>query len=131
MYQATLPERIARAADRNGAITFVRTDPAEAVRVPWCQLHEEAQAMAGALQTRGVQPGDRIALLGPTSRPLVTAIQATWLSGAAVVVLPLPMRLGSFDEFVVQTRARIASADASLVVMDCDLAKFFQPAPGD
>ena len=34
----------------------------------------------------------------------MTAIQATWLAGAAAVVLPLPMRLGSIEEFVLQTR---------------------------
>jgi fatty-acyl-CoA synthase len=61
----------------------------------------------------------------------VTAIQATWLAGATVVVLPLPMRLGSFEEFVSQTRARIASADTDLVVIDRDLAAFLEPAPGD
>ena len=59
----------------------------------------------------GVRPGDHVGLLGPTSRPLVTAIQAVWLAGATVVVLPLPMRMGSIEEFVDQTRARIANAD--------------------
>ena len=56
--------------------------------------------MAAALQARGVAPGDHVALLGPTSRPFVTAIQAIWLTGATLVVLPLPMRLGSLEEFV-------------------------------
>jgi fatty-acyl-CoA synthase len=133
MELATLPERIARAASRKGAITFIGAgggDPSSAIRIPWSQMHEEAQAMAGALQARGVQPGDHVALLGPTSRDLVTAIQATWLAGAAVVVLPLPMRLGSLDEFVAQTRARIDSADASLLLMAPELAAFLEPAPG-
>jgi fatty-acyl-CoA synthase len=87
--------------------------------------------MAAALQARGVSPGDHVAILGPTTRPLVTAIQAGWLTGAAVVVLPLPMRLGSLEEFVAQTRARIASADITLLILDADLAPFIEPAPGD
>ena len=78
--------------------------------------------MAAALQARGVGPGDHVALLGPTTRPLVTAIQATWLAGATVVVLPLPMRLGSIEEFVDQTRARIHNADAG--------ARAGRPRPG-
>jgi fatty-acyl-CoA synthase len=127
----TLVERIAAAAERPGVITFVGADPGAAQAVPWSQLHEESRGMAAALQARGVQPGDHVALLGPTTRGLVTAIQATWLAGATVVVLPLPMRLGSFDEFVAQTRARVASADATLVIMDPDLAAFLEPAPGD
>jgi fatty-acyl-CoA synthase len=61
----------------------------------------------------------------------VTALQATWLAGAAVVVLPLPMRLGSLDEFIAQTRARIRNADACVVLMDAELAGFFEAAPGD
>src|ERR1700737_2013485 len=130
MQSATLPERIARAASRKGSVTFVGSDPSASVRVPWSQLHQEALAMAAALQAHGVEPGQKVALLGPTSRPLVTAIQATWLAGAAVVVLPLPMRLGSLDEFVAQTRARLRNADASVVLMDGDLAAFLEPAPG-
>ena len=125
----TLLSRIERASSRPHAITFVTGDAQ--TRVPWGQLHDEARAMAAALQARGVAPGDHIALLGPTTRPLVTAIQAGWLCGAAVVVLPLPMRLGSIEEFVAQTRARIASADITLVAVDPDLAAFIEPAPGD
>ncbi|HEV7888138.1 MAG TPA: AMP-binding protein, partial [Acidimicrobiales bacterium] len=99
--------------------------------MPWAQLHDEARAMAAAMQARGVSPGDHVALLGPTTRPLVTAVQAGWLAGAAVVVLPLPMRLGSLEEFVAQTRARMASADITLAVVDPDLAPFIEPVPGD
>ena len=44
--------------------------------------------MAAALQARGVGPGSHVALLGPTSRRLVTAIEATWLAGATLVVPP-------------------------------------------
>jgi fatty-acyl-CoA synthase len=72
-----------------------------------------------------------VALLGPTTRPLVTAIQATWLAGATVVVLPLPMRMNSLDDFVVQTRTRVRAADTTLVVADAMLAGFIQPEPGD
>jgi fatty-acyl-CoA synthase len=125
----TLLSRIRRACERPTAITFITGETTE--RVPWAQLHQEAKAMAAALQARGVSPGDHVALLGPTTRPLVTAIQAGWLSGAAVVVLPLPMRLGSLDEFVAQTRARMASADITLCIVDPDLAPFIEPAPGD
>ena len=87
--------------------------------------------MAAALQARGIAPGDHVALLGPSSRGLVTAIQAVWLAGATVVVLPLPMRLSSIDEFVDQTRRRIRNADAALVLVDAELAGFVEPVPGD
>ncbi|MBV8559575.1 MAG: AMP-binding protein, partial [Acidimicrobiia bacterium] len=128
--ETSLVARIEQAAGSGtGAITFVGSGPPE--RVEWARLHEEARAMAGALQRRGVAPGDRVALLGPTTRALVTVIQATWLTGAAAVVMPLPMRLASIDEFVAQTRARIRGADAALVVIDPDLASFLEARPGD
>jgi fatty-acyl-CoA synthase len=128
---STLPERIAVAAARHGAVTFVGPDPSAAVRVPWSELHLDARRMAVGLQGRGVGPGDRVALLGPTSRPIVTAIQASWLCGATVMVLPLPMRLGSLEEFVAQTRARIQTAEVSVLAIDGDLAAFVEPRPGD
>ncbi|HEX7166744.1 MAG TPA: fatty acyl-AMP ligase, partial [Acidimicrobiales bacterium] len=52
-------------------------------------------------------------------------------AGGTVVVLPLPMRLGSIDEFIAQTRARIRAADAQIVLADGDLAAFIEPTPGD
>ena len=77
--------------------------------------------MAANLQRRGIGLGDRVALLAPTSRPLVTTIQAVWLAGATVVVLPLPLRLGSVEDFVAQTRARVRSADVGLTLVDSAL----------
>ena len=123
----TLAARIEAAATASRAITFVtggEPDP-----VPWALLHDDARTMAAGLQARGIRPGDHVAILGPTSRPLVTAIQATWLAGATTVVLPLPMRLGSLEEFVSATVQRVANADAAIVLVDPDLAPFLEGRP--
>lgn len=129
----TLLARLERAADREATVTFVGSaggdDGGEAV--PIARLHDDARAMAAGLQARGVGPGAHVALLGSTSRPMVTAVQATWLAGAAVVALPLPMRLGSIEEFVAQTRRRILHAETAVVVVDAALAEFLDPRPGD
>jgi fatty-acyl-CoA synthase len=124
----TLASRIERASGR-GAVTFVSGTSHE--RVPWARLHDEARAMAAGLQVLGVGPGAHVGILGATTRPLVTAIQATWLCGATTIVLPLPMRLGSIEEFVRQTRVRVLDADASVVLVDPDFAPFLEPVPGD
>jgi fatty-acyl-CoA synthase len=124
-----LLQRVERAAARATGVTFM-VDGAEDA-VSWGELHEQAKGYAAALQAHGVRPGDHVALLSPTTRPLVTAIQGTWLAGATIVVLPLPMRLSSIEEFVAQTRRRIRHADASLVVADPELAAFVTPEPGD
>jgi fatty-acyl-CoA synthase len=125
----TLPARISAGSQRGGTITFVTGH--ETGPVPWSQLHEEAKACAAALQARGIGVGSHVSLLAPTSRSLVTAIQAVWLAGATVVVLPLPMRLGSLEEFVAQTRARVKGADTDLLLADDDLAAFLEPDPSD
>jgi fatty-acyl-CoA synthase len=133
----TLIDRIeaaARSATQSGAgITFLGSAAADrhAERLSWAELHDDAAGMAAALQARGVVPGDRVAIIGPTSRPLVTAIQATWLAGATVVCLPLPMRLGSIESFTLQTRARIANAQARMVLVDPELEPFLATQPGD
>src|SRR5947208_391300 len=107
-----LPTRLISATERGGTITFLSADgPGAGETVEWAVLHEEAKAMAVALARRGVGPGSHVALLGPTSRAFVTAIQATWLAGATAVVLPLPMRMSSLEDFVASTRTRVRAAD--------------------
>jgi fatty-acyl-CoA synthase len=125
----TLPARIKAAAALGGTVTFIHGDTA--TPVAWAEIHDDAKQMAAGLQARGIQPGDHVAVLGPTSRRLVTALQATWLAGATVIVLPLPMRMSSIEEFVAQTRDRVLQADTTLLLVDAELAPFIEPRPGD
>ena len=76
-------------------------------------------------------PGDHVAILGPTSRSLLTIIRGCWMAGLASMVLPLPMRMGSLEAFVESTRARIRHGDAKRVLIDDVLAPFYEAAPGD
>ncbi len=124
-----LPARMFEAAQRGGSVHFIKGDEAQSVR--WAELLDDALRLAGSLASKGVGPGDHVALLATTSRQLTTTMQATWLCGATVMVLPLPMRLGSVEEFLSQTRARILAADTKLLVIDDDLAVFYEPAAGD
>ena len=125
----SLASRIEASAGRGGAITFMSGDTAD--RVEWKRLVDEARGMAAIMQARGVEPGDHVALLGPTSRDLVTAIAAVWLAGATIVVMPIPMRMASIEEFVAATRRRLRRADVALFAIDPELAAFVEPEPGD
>lgn len=125
----TVPERIRAAAEHGHAITFVDGDVH--TTVPWRQLLREAEGMAAALQARGIGPGDHVAILGPTTRSLVTCFQAIWLCGATLVVMPIPMRMASIDEFLDSTRLRLRRADAKLLVLDPLLGDLYAPAEGD
>jgi fatty-acyl-CoA synthase len=125
--------RLERAADQTAGIRLVGASVPEpdGAYLTWRQLHDEARAVGAALQARGIQPGDHVAILGPTSRPLITALQGCWLAGAASMVLPLPMRMGSLEAFIDSTRARIRHGDAKLILIDEQLAPFYEAVEGD
>ncbi len=125
----TIVTRIEHAAKGSGSVTFL--SGGTPVTKSWEDLHAEAKGYAANLQARGVLHGDHVALLGPTTADFVTAIQAIWLCGATLVILPLPMRLASLDEFVVATKNRIRSAECQAVVVDSDLAPFVEATPED
>jgi fatty-acyl-CoA synthase len=126
-------ERLERAADLGTGVRFVghSVAPDGPVHVSWRQIHDEARAVAAALQAKGLLPGDHVAVLGPTSRGLITIVRGCWLAGIASMVLPLPMRMGSLEEFVNSTRARIRHGDAKLVLIDDQLAAFYEATAGD
>jgi fatty-acyl-CoA synthase len=130
----TIIERLELAAQRPTGVRFVGHSMASEIGealVPWSEIHDEAKAVAAALQARGIIPGDHVAILGPTSRALITIIRGCWLAGAASMVLPLPMRMGSLEAFVDSTRSRIRHGDAKLLLIDDALADFYESAPGD
>ena len=127
--------RIRKVAAGKNTITFVGSAAGNAKKehltLTWGELHRDAMAVAAILQAKGVNPGDHVALLGPTTRNLVTAIQAVWLVGASVSMLPIPMRFGSVEEFANQTRSLMLHGDISLLLLDPDLAAFYETKPGD
>lgn len=127
-------ERLERAADSGTGVRFVGAsvmgDDGPAL-VSWREIHDDARAVAAALQARGLVPGDHVAILGPTSRNLMTIIRGCWLAGIASMVLPLPMRMGSLEVFIESTRARIRHGEAKLVLIDDLLADFYQAAEDD
>jgi fatty-acyl-CoA synthase len=126
--------RLERAADSGTGVRFVGNSvigPDGPVQVSWRQVHDEARAVGAALQAKGLLPGDHVAVLGPTSRELMTVVRGCWLAGIASMVLPLPMRMGSLEAFIESTRARIRHGDAKLVLIDDLLAGFYEAVDGD
>jgi fatty-acyl-CoA synthase len=127
--------RIRRAASRGHGVTLIGSAAggpgSPPVTVPWKQLHEEARAAAAVLQRHGLAPGDHVAILGPTTRALVTAVQAIWLAGGCTVILPIPLRFSSIEDFMVQTRALLKSGNISLLLLDPEIAAYYKAAPGD
>jgi fatty-acyl-CoA synthase len=125
----TLTERIDTAPHEGHEIVFLSRSSFD--RVPMDRFVAEARESAARLQALGVEPGDKVAILGTTSRPVVQAIVGTWLAGATTIVLPLPMRLGSVDAFVEATRRRVRVAEPRLVVVSEEFAGIADLDAGD
>jgi len=133
-HEGSVIERLEAAADAPTGVRFVGASvmPADGpAQVSWREIHDEARAVAAILQSLGIVPGDHVAILGPTSRSLMTIVRGCWLAGAASMVLPLPMRMASLDAFVEGTRARIRHGEAKLLLIDDALAAFYEPTAGD
>ncbi len=109
----------ARSTERG--ITFLGPDPE---RVSWKQLWDDASRAAAVLRQHGLKAGSRVAMLGNTSRSLVTAIEACWLMGATVIVLPIPPRMPSIDAFIETSRRMMSRGDADALLVDADLVGF-------
>jgi len=82
----TVVEAMAAAASDAGTLTTFRGGDELVVR--WAQVHDRARRMATFMSKMDIALGSRVALIGDTSVDMMVAIQAVWLSGAAVSVLP-------------------------------------------
>jgi fatty-acyl-CoA synthase len=103
-------------AVRGGPGTLTAPDASgTARRVTWAEVHTRALRMATVLAGDGVGRGRRVGLLADTSLDLVTALQAVWLTGAAVTMLPVPGRVDM--EAVARLSGIIADADLHLVLV--------------
>jgi fatty-acyl-CoA synthase len=96
-----------------GTLTILGRDGGAATTRSWRALHDRARRMAAVLADAGVGRGTRVGLLGDTSADLVTALQASWLAGAAITVLAPPVG-GRSDTLA----AVVADAGLTLLVSD-------------
>ncbi len=130
-----LIDRFKKVAAGNHTITFVGSaagnSDKKVLTMTWGELHQNAKGMAAVLQDKKIKPGNHIALLGPTTHKLVTAIQAVMLCGASVSMLPIPMRFSSVEEFANQSRSLMKHGDIDLLLLDPDLAAYHEIKPGD
>ncbi len=104
-------------------------DRAERARfVPWSELWSRAIEVCGRLQRAGVAPGDRVALVYPTSVDFVDAFFGSVLAGAVPAPLYPPVRLHRLDEYSVRTGRMLTSVSARLVLADSRVRPVLGPA---
>ena len=84
----------------------------------YSQLHEQARAIAGWLQSVGVGPGDNVALFMQNCPQFATACYAVWCANAVLVPVNPMNRAEEFKHYIIDpgTRVVICSADLAPIV---------------
>jgi acyl-CoA synthetase (AMP-forming)/AMP-acid ligase II len=86
--------------------------------IPYTDVWRRALAVCGGLQNAGVRPGDRVALVFPTSIEFIDGFFGTLLAGAVPVPLYPPVRLHRVKEYIVRTERMLRAVSARLVLAD-------------
>jgi acyl-CoA synthetase (AMP-forming)/AMP-acid ligase II len=85
---------------------------------PWPEVFRRATNTCGGLQRLGIVPGDRVALIFPTSIEFFDFFFGVTLAGAAPVPLYPPVRLGRLEEYAARTSRMLSSVSPRMVVAD-------------
>jgi long-chain acyl-CoA synthetase len=78
----------------------------------WNEVRTIAAHWAGALQGAGIKPGDRVAILGETSRDWMIANHAIHLRGAIVVPIYPTLQADVVSHIIKDSGAKVAICDA-------------------
>ena len=93
----------------------------------WGEIVQRALAVASGLRAGGVRPGDRVALVLPTSVEFFDAFFGTVLAGAIPAALYPPVRLGRLDEYYRHGARLLASIDTRMVLTDARIRRVLGP----
>lgn len=113
--RSTLDTALVLAAAGDDGLTFVR-DSEDETALSWREVSERARRCAGGLRQAGVAPGERVALILPTSPDFPIAFFGILLAGAVPVPLYPPVRLGRLDDYHDATAAMLTAAGAQLIL---------------
>lgn len=84
----------------------------------WDELDARARRAAGTLHAAVVRPGDRVALILPTSLEFFDAYFGAMVLGAVPTPLYPPVRLGRLDEYFDKTVAMLRASGAVALIVD-------------
>ncbi|QGM47231.1 AMP-binding protein [Methylocystis heyeri] len=119
----TLIEVLAEHAQRRGERKHVllRRGAEPPQTLAYGELHREARAAAGGLVESGIAPGDRVAIMLPTSRDFFVAFFAVLFAGAIPVPIYPPFRLPQIEEHLHRQAGILNNAEASALITSDDI----------
>jgi acyl-CoA synthetase (AMP-forming)/AMP-acid ligase II len=117
----TIPEALAAAASAEAGEHMFHLDDG-VVALSSAELAERAERAARRLVALGVAPGDSVGVLGPNRPEWIVWAYATWLAGAVLVPVQIPLRVRDPAAFREQLRRLVAAAGCRRVLADPRLA---------
>ena len=125
-FPGTIPEGLAASAEAGvGEYTFYLEDGT--VRLTCEELAERAHRGARRLVAFGVEPGDAVGVLGPNRPEWVVWAFATWIAGAVLVPVQIPLRVRDPDAFEERLCSLVQAGGCRRVLSDPRLAPLLPP----
>ena len=124
----TLGEALDYAATSQCGLNFFDARAENPHSLPYAQLREQAHRHALRLIGRGVEPGERVALIAETSAEFVALFFGAVYAGALPVPLPLPTSFGGREGYVEQLRNQLTSCAPRIALAPPALAEFVKEA---
>ena len=119
---ATMTEALDYVAQGKKGINF-HDARATLVRVyPYAELREDAIRAAHRLKARGIQPGQRVALIAETAAEFIALFFGSMYAGVWPVPLPLPTSFGGKEAYIDQLIVQLKSSDPVLLLYPPELA---------
>ena len=91
-------------------------------RYSYAELRTRVHRLAGALRRAGVEPGDRVAYLGPNTPLLLEAHYGVPLAGAILVAINIRLNAGEIAYILDHSEAKVLVLDAELSPLVASIA---------
>jgi len=117
----TIGEALVSAARTDKNVTAIEHD-GRTVEVGYSELLKEALAIAGGLRSRGLERGNRVALVIPEVNEFIRAFFGISAAGLIPVPLVPPAQAGDLATFARQSRHVLVASRAAAVVTTGDVA---------
>ncbi|MCU1273974.1 MAG: AMP-binding protein [Bryobacterales bacterium] len=92
------------------------------------EIMRRARASAATLQAAGLEKGDRVAIILPTSVEFLDAFLGVQLAGGIPAALYPPFRLGKLDEYFARLRRMLSKIGARFLITQTRIKRLLGPA---
>lgn len=125
-FPETLPDMLRGAADTCGGRGLIFVDEDER-RFTWAEIEQQAQRIAAGLQDLGGKPGDRLAIVCASLRPLVTTFFGAVLAGLHPSILPTPISRRRLQGYLGHIGAIVRVEQPDFIVVDTEVEEVGEP----